>query len=64
MVVLGKTTVNCVDDIVEVVKRSSTIGLNKAQCYKKGKGVQYLDLSMLGIFFKKLRFAKIPTFSF
>src|SRR5207244_1352744 len=50
-----KTTVDCVDHIVEVVKRSSTAGLNKAQCYDHGKGFQYLDLnSVLGIFFKKL----------
>ena len=50
-----KTTVNCVNDIVEVVKKSSTAGLNKAQCYENGKGFQYLDLnSVLGIFFKKL----------
>ena len=43
------------DDIVEVVKRSSTAGLNKAQCYENGKGFQYLDLnSVLEIFFKKL----------
>ena len=50
-----KTTVDCVDHIVEVVKRSSTAGLNKAQCYENGKGFQYLDLnSVLGIFFKKL----------
>src|SRR5581483_10049735 len=38
-----------------VVKRSSTAGLNKAQCYDNGKGFQYLDLnSVFGIFFKKL----------
>ncbi|KAG9293080.1 hypothetical protein G9A89_016442 [Geosiphon pyriformis] len=50
-----KTTVDCVDHIVEVVKKSSTAGLNKAQCYENGKGFQYLDLnSVLGIFFKKL----------
>src|SRR5438105_14886791 len=50
-----KTTVDCVDHIVKVVKKSSTAGLNKAQCYKNGKGFQYLDLnSVLGIFFKKL----------
>jgi len=50
-----KTTVDCVDNIVEVVKRSSTAELNKAQCYGNGKGFQYLDLnSVLGIFFKKL----------
>ena len=41
--------------IVEVVKKSSTAGLNKAQRYDSGKGFQYLDLnSVLGIFFKKL----------
>jgi len=50
-----KTTVDCVNHIVEVVKKSSTAGLNKAQCYDNGKGFQYLDLnSVLGIFFKKL----------
>ena len=50
-----RTTVDCVDHIVEVVKKSSTAGLNKAQCYDNGKGFQYLDLnSVLGIFFKKL----------
>ena len=50
-----KTTVDCVDHIVEVVKKSSIAGLNKAQCYENGKGFQYLDLnSVLGIFFKKL----------
>ena len=41
--------------IVEVVKKSSTAGLNKAQRYDNGNGFQYLDLnSVLGIFFKKL----------
>ncbi|KAG9297421.1 hypothetical protein G9A89_000622, partial [Geosiphon pyriformis] len=50
-----KCDVDCVDHIVEVVKKSSTTGLNKAQCYDNGKGFQYLDLnSVLGIFFKKL----------
>jgi len=42
---IEKTTVDCVDHIVEVVKRSNKAGLNKAQCY---------DNSVLGIFFKKL----------
>ncbi|CAG8647829.1 197_t:CDS:2, partial [Ambispora leptoticha] len=40
-----KTTVDCVDHIVEVVKKSSIAGLNKAQCYENGKGFQYLDLN-------------------
>ncbi|CAG8779850.1 862_t:CDS:2, partial [Ambispora leptoticha] len=40
-----KMTVDCVDHIVEVVKKSSTAGLNKAQCYENGKGFQYLDLN-------------------
>jgi len=50
-----KTTVDCVDHIVEVVKKSSTAGFNQSQFYHDGKGFQYLDLnSVLGIFFKKL----------
>ena len=49
------TTVDCMDHVVEVVKKSSPTRLNKAQCYEDGKGFQYLDLnSVLGIFFKKL----------
>ena len=32
-----KTTVDCVNHIVEVVKKSSTMGLNKAQCYDNEK---------------------------
>ena len=48
-----KTTIDCVNHIVKVVKRSSTAGLNKAQCYDNGKDFQYLDLnSVLGMFFK------------
>jgi hypothetical protein len=58
-----KTTVDCVDHVVTVVRRSSAAGLNKAQCYDNGKGFQYLDLnSVLGIFFKKLN--GMQTFSF
>jgi hypothetical protein len=50
-----KTTVDCVNHIVEVVTKSSLADLNKAQCYENGKGFQYLDLnSVLNIFFKKL----------
>ena len=50
-----KTSVDCMDHVVEVVKRSSPAGLNKAQCYEGGKGFQYLDIkSILGIYFKKL----------
>ena len=50
-----KTTVDCVDHIVEVIKKSSIAGLNKSQRYNTGKGFQYLDIkSILGIYFKKL----------
>src|SRR5207253_6713285 len=50
-----KTSVDCVDHVVDVVKRSSPAGLNKAQCYEGGKGFQYLDIkAILGIYFKKL----------
>jgi hypothetical protein len=41
--------------VIEVVKKSSPAGLNKAQCYEGGKGFQYLDIkAILGIYFKKL----------
>ena len=50
-----RTRVDCVDHVVDVVKRSSPAGLNKTQCYEGGKGFQYLDIkSILGIYFKKL----------
>jgi hypothetical protein len=41
--------------VVEVIKKSTPAGLNKAQCYEGGKGFQYLDIkAILGIYFKKL----------
>jgi len=50
-----KTTVDCVDHIVDVVKRSSITRLNKAWCYNGSKGFQYFDiLSSLEIYFRKL----------
>src|SRR4051812_8255218 len=50
-----KTTVDCVDHIINVVKRSSIAGLNQAQCYNGSEGFQYFDiLSGLGMHFKKL----------
>ena len=50
-----RTRVDCLDHVVEVIKKSSPAGLNKAQCYKGGKGFQYLDIkAILGIYFKKL----------
>ena len=50
-----KTRVDCVDHVVDVVKRSSPEGLNKTQCYESGKGFQYLDIkSIFRIYFKKL----------
>src|SRR3954467_2179393 len=50
-----KPTVDCVDHIVDVVKKSSITGLNKAQCYDGSKGFRYFDiLSSLEIHFKKL----------
>src|SRR4051794_34060089 len=50
-----KTRVDYLDHVVEVIKRSSLAGLNKAQCYEGGKGFQYLDIkAILGIYFKKL----------
>jgi hypothetical protein len=47
-----RTRVDCLDHVVEVVKKSSPAGLNKAQCYEGGKGFQYLDIK--AIYFKKL----------
>jgi len=37
---------------IEVVKKFSTAGLNRTQCYEGSNGFQYLDLHC--IFFKKL----------
>src|SRR5215469_14576124 len=49
------TTVDCVDHVVEVVKRSSIAGLNKARRYNGKEGFQYLDiLSSLTVYVKKL----------
>ena len=50
-----RTRVDCLDHVVEVVKKSSQARLNKAQCYEDGKGFQYLDIkAILGNYFKKL----------
>jgi len=50
-----RTRVDCLDYIVEVIKKSNSIGLNKAQCYENEKGFQYLDIkAILKIYFKKL----------
>src|SRR2546421_10173933 len=37
-----KTRVDCLDHVVEVIKKSSPAGLNKAQCYEGGKGFSIL----------------------
>ncbi len=34
------TIVDCIDHVIEIVKKSNPTGLNKAQCYKDGKGFQ------------------------
>src|SRR6266480_4068933 len=50
-----KTTVDCVDHVVDVVKRSSIAGLNKARCYNDRNGFQYFDIvNSLKTYFKKL----------
>jgi hypothetical protein len=50
-----KTTVDCVDHVVDVVKRSSVKGLNKARRYNGRDGFQYFDiLSSLAVYFRKL----------
>ena len=50
-----KITVDCVDHIVKVIKKSGIAELNKIQHYDARKGFQYLDIkSILGIYFKKL----------
>ena len=64
-----RTRVDCLDHVVEVIKKSSPAGLNKAQCYEGGKGFQYLDIkAILGIYFKKLpsiqKYQHLSTFSF
>ena len=50
-----KTTVDCVDHVVDVVKRSSVKGLNKARRYNGRDCFQYFDiLSGLVVYFRKL----------
>src|SRR4051812_11915267 len=50
-----KTRVDCLDHVVEVIKKSSPAGLNKTRCYEGGKGFQFLDIkAIFGIYFKKL----------
>ena len=39
-----KTTVDCVDHIVDVIKRSSITGLNKARRYNGDEGFQYYNI--------------------
>src|SRR3954471_23374566 len=49
------TTVDCVDHVVDVVKRSSIAGLNKARRYNGKEGFQYFDIiSGLETYFKRL----------
>ena len=52
-----KSEVYCLDDFVEVVKKSSPAGLNKARCYEDGQGFQYFDFK--GTLEKY--FVKLPT---
>ena len=50
-----KATVDCVDHVVDVVKRSSIAGLNIARRYNGSEGFQYYDIiSGLETYFKKL----------
>jgi hypothetical protein len=50
-----KSTVDCVDHVTEVVKKSSIKGLNKARRYNGRDGFQYFDiLSSLTVYFRKL----------
>jgi hypothetical protein len=50
-----KSTVDCVDHVVEVVKKSSIKGLNKSRRCNGRDGFQYFDiLSSLATYFRKL----------
>ena len=50
-----ETTVDCVDHVVDVVKKSSIARLNKARRYNGNEGFQYYDIiSGLETYFKKL----------
>jgi len=50
-----KIMVDCVDHVVNMVKRSSIAGLNKVQHYNSKDGFQYFDIiSGLKTYFKKL----------
>jgi len=50
-----KITVDCVDHIIEVIKKSSIAGLNKTQHYYAGKGFQYLDIKSILLGIQKLK---------
>ncbi len=51
----SKTTVDCIEHVVDVVKRSSIAGLNKAWRYNDRNGFQYFDIiNGLKTYFKKL----------
>src|SRR3954469_11060173 len=49
-----KSTINCKEECIEVIKKSSPQGLNKVQCYEDGKGFHYLDFKVLEKYFVKL----------
>ena len=59
------STVYTKEQFVEVVKKSSPVGLNKVQCYEDGQGFQYLDIKILEKYFEKLfRIGKYHHFFF
>jgi len=52
--VYRKSTLYDVDDLAEVVIKSSPKGLNKVQLYEDGQGFQYFDFKILEKYFKEL----------
>jgi len=49
-----KSTIYNKEDFIEVVKKSSSQGLNKVRCYKDGEEFKYYDFKVLEKYFEKL----------
>lgn len=61
-----KTEVNCLDDFIKVVEKSSPAGYNRVQCYENGQGFKYYDIrgTLEKYFIKLPNIAKYHHFFF